>query len=211
MSYDGEGAKGYGAQHEHALPDGEGRAWLALMSALAAPASLSGRALDIGAGTGILTAVLKRAGLAVVGLEPAQAMIEQGVKDDASLVAEDFVLGSAEDGDLFPRDRFDWIVSRQVLCHLCGVDHSFRAWRRWLKPGGHVILVDGFWNRSVWTEPELATRPFTGLTSADPVADALTRAGFEILGAGVFDEVNAARRAAFGESVTRYVVVAKRG
>lgn len=208
MSYGPEGAKSYGAQNEHALPGAEGRAWLVLMAELAAPKPLSGRALDIGAGTGLLTSVLKRAGLSVTGLEPSRAMIEQGLQEDAGLAAEDFVLGKAEDADLLPPDRFDWIVSRQALCHLTEVDRSFAAWRRWLKPGGHVILSDGFWNRSGWDEAALSTRPFAALSSADPVAEALARAGFDIRRAGAFDEVNAARRSTLGETVARYVVVA---
>lgn len=211
MSYGPEDAIAYGPQREHALPDEEGRAWLALMSALAAPASLSGRALDIGAGTGFLTSLLKRAGLTVTGLEPSEAMIGQALKEDASLVAVDFVRGSAGDGNLFPPDCFDWIVCRQVLCHLSGAEHIFGAWHRWLRPGGSLVVVDGFWSRSGWGAAALAVQPFAALTSAAPVSEALARAGFDILRAGEFDEVNAARRAAFGECVMRYVVVARKG
>lgn len=208
VSYDAEAARLYKGQNEHVLPDGEGKAWLALMAALAAQRPLSGRALDIGAGTGLLTAVLKVAGLTVAGLEPSRAMIEQGLRENPGLAAADFVQGSGGDGDLFPHACFDWIVSRQVLCHLSEVEHGFAAWHRWLKPGGHVIVSDGFWNRTSWSETALATQPFAALTSADPVADSLTRIGFQILRADEFDEVNAARRAAFGESVTRYVIAA---
>lgn len=211
MSYDRPGAKLYAGQDEHALPDAEGVVWLDLMRTLAAPQPLAGEALDIGAGTGLLTSVLKHAGMTVTGLEQSQDMIDQGLEEDASLTAEDFALGNAEDSTLFPPDRFDWIVSRQVLCHLTEVERSFTAWRRWLKPGGHVIVVDGFWGRSGWGDAALAAQPFAALTRADPVADALARAGFDILRAGEFDEVNAARRAVFGQSTTRYVAVARKG
>ncbi|MFT3689135.1 class I SAM-dependent methyltransferase [Paenirhodobacter sp.] len=206
MSYDAEAARLYAGQNEHALPGGEGRAWRDLMAGLATPWPLAGRALDIGAGTGLLTAVLKDAGLTAVGLELARAMIAQGLRENPGLVAADFVPGSAGDADLFPRNSFDWIVSRQVLCHLSEVERSFAAWHRWLRPGGHVIVSDGFWTGS----GSRTGQPFAALTSARPVADALTRAGFGILRAGPFDEANAARRAAFGTSVTRYVVVARK-
>lgn len=211
MGYDDEAVRSYGGQDEHALPDEEGRAWLALMADLALPQRLSGKVLDIGAGTGLLTAVLKRAGLAATGLEPSPSMIEQGLGENPGLSVADFVSGSAGDGDLFPPDCFDWIVSRQVLCHLSGVDRSFKAWNRWLKPGGHVIMVDGFWSKSGWSETALENQPFAALTDAVPVADAMVRAGFTFLRAGEFEEVNSARRAVFGESVTRYVVVGRKG
>lgn len=181
------------------------------MAGLAAPQPLSGRALDIGAGTGLLTRVLKGAGLTATGLEQSQAMIDQGLRKNAGLVAEDFILGSAGDDELFPSDRFDWIVSRQALCHLSEVDLCFHLLYRWLKPDGHVILVDEFWSRSGWRELQLAAQPFAAPTSVEPVADALARAGFDILRAGEFDEANAARRSVYEESAVRYVVVARKG
>lgn len=133
-------------------------------------------------------------------------MIDQGLRETEGLTVADFVQGSAGDRDLFPYDEFDWIVSRQMLCHLTEVDHSFGAWRHWLKPGGHAILVDGFWGRSGWKDIELAAQPFAALTSAGPVVEAAVQA----VRAGEFEEVNTARRADFRDSVTRYVVVARK-
>lgn len=211
MGYDAEAARFYGGQDEHALPEVEGKAWLALMAELAFPQRLSGNVLDIGAGTGLLTAVVKGAGLVATGLEPSRAMIEQGLGENRGLTTVDFVAGSAEDDGLLPPDCFDWIVSRQALCHLSEVDRSFKAWCRWLKSGGHLIVSDGFWNRSGWSESALESQPFAALTDAGPVADALVRAGFNILRAGEFDAANTARRTAFGTSTTRYVVVARKG
>lgn len=210
MAYDAEAAQAYEAQGEHTLPHAEGEAWLAAMADLVAPNPLTGRALDIGAGTGLLTAVLKGAGLAVTGLEPSRAMIAQGVRANACLSAADFVEGDADRADLFPPGCFDWIVSRQVLCHLSEPERCFHIWHSWLKPGGYAILVDGCWRRSGWSDEALASQPFAAMTSATPVADAMRCTGFTVLHAGVFDTVNAARRSAFGETATRYVVVATR-
>lgn len=126
------------------------------------------------------------------------------------LAPEDFVHGSAADTSLFPAGRFDWIVSRQVVCHLTDPAGCFATWHEWLKPGGTVVLVDGFWRTAGWGDAALAAQPFAALTEAEPVALALARAGFTILRAEVFSELNNARKRMHPGSVSRYVVAARK-
>ncbi len=210
MSYDVEAARTYEGQPEHVLPDQEVAVWLDLMRELVRPEPLGGKVLDVGAGTGLLTAALKRVGLAVVGLEPSAAMIQQGVRSNPDLDEADFVLGKADSLELFSERQFDWVVIRQALTHLTDAETCFEVWRKWLRPGGHVVVVDGFWRRLGWTAEEFAARPFAGLTSATPVAETIERVGFEVLRAGEFDELNIARRTVLGETTTRYVVAARK-
>lgn len=210
MSYDAEAARIYEGQPEHVLPDQEVAVWLDLMRELVRRESLDGKVIDVGAGTGLLTAALKRAGLAVVGLEPSVAMIQQGIRSNPDLEEADFVVGQADSVDLMPEGQFDWVVIRQALTHLTDAETCFSVWRRWLRPGGHVVVVDGFWRRVGWTAEEFAARPFAGLTSATPVAETMERVGLEVLRAGEFDELNTARSSVLGETTTRYVVAARK-
>lgn len=207
MSYDKEHATVYEEDREHALPPGEADAWLTEMRRWAGHSPPQGRLLDIGAGTGLLTVAMKEAGLSVTGLEPSSAMMVEGLRRHPALQKEDFVIGRADDAGLFTSQSFEWIVSRQVLCHLCEPKRAFATWHNWLKPGGHAVLVDGFCPRSSWMESNLADQPFAALTEVAPVANALSGAGFQIVRAGPFQEVNEARESRSPGSRPRYVVV----
>ncbi|MGQ2906233.1 MAG: class I SAM-dependent methyltransferase [Neoaquamicrobium sediminum] len=210
MTYDADHAARYEEDREHTLPAEEAEAWLAQMLATSQATSHRGRVLDVGAGTGMLTAVLHRAGYDVVGLEPARPMIDEALRRNAQLTAEVFMEGRSSDARLFVTQSFDWIVCRQVLCHIEDPDTAFRAWHGWLKPGGRLMLVDGFWRRSAWSESALQKQPFASITSAAPVAEMLAREGFEIARAGPFGELNLARADHWPDTTPRYVVVARR-
>lgn len=210
MSYDEEQAARYEDDREHVLPPEEAAPWLAEMGALPGVPRSCCRLLDVGAGTGLLTAVMKEAGFAVTGLEPSASMIMHGLKQNSSLQRSDFIRGQAGDVNLFEEGSFDWIVSRQVLCHLSEPEKVFTVWLRWLKPGGQVMLVDGFWPRSSWLDSQLAKQPFASVGSARPVADALSIAEFTILRAEPFRKLNDARAKRWQSTTGRYVVVGQR-
>jgi SAM-dependent methyltransferase len=206
MSYNKEHAAVYEENREHALPPREADVWKE-MRRLVGYSPLCGRLLDIGAGTGLLTVVMKGAGLSVTGLEPSSAMTVEGLGRHSTLQQGDFVIGQANDTSLFTPQSFEWVVSRQVLCHLCEPEKAFATWHNWLKPGGHVVLVDGFWPRSSWPEFNLVNQPFAALADVAPVANALSGAGFQVLRAGPFQELNEARASRLQGSRPRYVVV----
>lgn len=210
MTYDADHAARYEEDREHTLPAEEAEAWLAQMLGASQATSHRGTVLDVGAGTGLLTAVLHRAGYEVVGLEPARPMIEEALRRNPRMSASVFVEGRSHDIGLFAEQTFDWIVSRQVLCHLAEPGAAFGAWHRWLKPGGWLMLVDGFWRRSAWSDVSLRRQPFASITSAAPVAELLALAGFEIARTGPFGELNLARSDHWPDTTPRYVVTARR-
>lgn len=211
VSYGQEKAVVYEDDREHLLPPEEAAVWLDALRSLAPIDHASAELLDVGAGTGLLTAVMKKAGFRAVGLEPSPPMVQEGLRRHVDLVRGDFVVGWADQVGLFEPGRFAWIVSRQMLCHLSAPERTFAAWHRWLAPGGHAVLVDGCWSRSAWSEEDLSTRPFASVVDATSVADALVRVGFTVLEAGPFDALNEARSKVWPGSAQRYRVVARKG
>lgn len=211
MSYGEEAASQYEDDFEHMLPQEEAEAWLAEMARWTAGRHVrASRLLDVGAGTGLLTAVMKEAGYAVQALEQSLPMIQVAVTRHPSLRREEFFHGDADNADCFPQETFDWILSRQLLCHLTEPNKAFHAWFGWLKPGGHIMVVDGFWRRSSWKPGALASQPFAAVREADELAEAISSAGFTVLKAGPFEELNDARAARFPATVDRYLVLARR-
>jgi 2-polyprenyl-3-methyl-5-hydroxy-6-metoxy-1,4-benzoquinol methylase len=207
QAYSEQQAKGYEEDPEHTLFPAEQRVWIDAINDLGLPPD--SRILDFGAGTGALLAMLKNRRLHALGLEPSAPMIEQALLLHPELEATDFKRGDAgameSDGELF-----DLIVSRQVLCHIEQPAHDFGRLHSLLKPGGSLMLVDGFWPAKSWSPEQLFALPFAALTSADPVADLLVTIGFDVLEARLFNDLNTARREALPGSKDRYIVVARR-
>ncbi|HEY5151873.1 MAG TPA: class I SAM-dependent methyltransferase [Mycobacterium sp.] len=103
------------------------------------------RVLDLGAGTGKLTAALVERGLDVVAVEPLPGMLAELVWRLPSVPA---VLGSAEEIPL--RDGiFDCVVVGQAF-HWFDHDRALSEIARVLRPGGTLSLL---WNHDDETDP----------------------------------------------------------
>lgn len=206
--YDAAAAVAYEGEAEHALAPGEPEAWIATLAGLGHHPSRATQVLDLGAGTGLLTAALAHAGYAVTGLEPSPDMVAEAERRRPGLVV--LVTGRAEDAEALGSRRFDVVVSRQVLCHLRDPAAAFANLGRWLRPGGHAVLSDGFWPRSAWSAAALDAQPFAAVVSTEPVAALLAQAGLEVVSAGRFEAVNRVRLEAAHGATPRYIVVVRR-
>lgn len=200
----------YEGSSEHRMAEGEGALFAAMLRSLLEPATAGARVLDFGCGTGLVAVALQRAGFSVTGLDPRANLLADGLALHPELAPGDLVAGDAAQPALFPPAYFDAIVSRQVLCHLADIETVFATWRTWLRPGGVLLLVDGFWPRSSWKAVDLAAQPFAALSDAGPVRAALAASGFRVIDARAFGELDVLRRASFGASVLRYLVTARR-
>lgn len=119
-------------------------AYSALRPALAAVVTAiardgnSGRALEIGSGTGAYGRALGQThAWRVVAVDPAVAMVRGGLDIAPRL---DAVVGRAETLP-FSRDTFDRVFSVDVIHHVRDLDHFFREAARVLVPGGRVVTV----------------------------------------------------------------------
>lgn len=111
------------------------------------------RILDIGCGTGWLSAILGRFG-PTTGIDLSTAAIERArqLHPDVEFVA----------GDLFstawPHGTFDVVVGVQVIEHVEDQFGFLNVVADVLRPGGHVLLItDNPWNLARW-QPETLER-----------------------------------------------------
>jgi aminoglycoside 6'-N-acetyltransferase len=166
--------------------------------------------LDVGAGAGALCGVLARLpGLEVTALEPSPAMLEQ-LRRRPEIAHVATVQGSCDapgDDALFPPARFDVIASRQVVNGLFDPLVAFARWRRWLKSGGFVVVIDGLYGRDGWRgawAEEIDVLPLSACQTLATVPYLLEVAGFRILAVERMTTVDALP----GTRTPRYVVVA---
>ena len=107
-------------------------------------------ALDIGTGPGQLAFYLAGAGFNVTGLDISPEMINKARKRAEEMEHSiDFRTGDAEHLD-FPDNSFDVVVSRNLIWTLPNPDLALKEWHRVLKPGGRIIVSDGFWQNQTW-------------------------------------------------------------
>jgi trans-aconitate methyltransferase len=96
------------------------------------------RILDLGCGTGHLTAQLAAAGANVIGLDQSPAMIEQAKKAYPQL---QFVPGDARDFAF--AEPFDAVFSNATLHWIREAERAIACVRRALKPGGRFVAEFG--------------------------------------------------------------------
>ena len=103
------------------------------------------RVLELGAGTGQMTAVLLALGCQVTAVDLCQAMIDKAAAKHRTAGARvSFHLGDAEN-TMMPDEGFDLVVSRHLVWTLLDPEAALADWCRALKPGGRVVIVDGDW------------------------------------------------------------------
>ncbi len=95
------------------------------------------RVLDLGCGTGHLTARIAATGAEVVGLDPSAAMLGRARREHPGLT---FVEGDARDFDL---GVFDAVFSNAVLHWVRPPEDAARCVARALKPGGRFVAEFG--------------------------------------------------------------------
>lgn len=102
--------------------------------------------LDVGCGTGAMGLILSEMGHQVTGLDLSEKMMEQGRKKASDkALSMTFTSGDAENPP-FPDNYFDVVVNRHLLWTLPNPEIALQSWKRVIKPGGRVLVIDGVWN-----------------------------------------------------------------
>jgi len=110
------------------------------------------RALDVGTGTGQFALYLAANGFEVTGIDLSEKMIAQARRNARREGQEiDFQVGDAEHL-ILADNSFDVVVSRNLLWTLPRPEQALKEWQRVLRPGGRLVLSDGYWMNSTWRQ-----------------------------------------------------------
>jgi SAM-dependent methyltransferase len=118
---------------------GEYDAWVRLIGELLPPAPAD--VLDLGTGTGFVAAIAAGLGHRVTASDLAEPMLAEARRASPEVR---FVRGDAV-VPAFAAAGFDAVVSRHLLWTLRDPAGALAAWRRLVRPGGRVVVIDGFW------------------------------------------------------------------
>jgi 2-polyprenyl-3-methyl-5-hydroxy-6-metoxy-1,4-benzoquinol methylase len=138
-------AESFDNEPDHGLRDPRTRAaWTYLLKTSLPPTKTE--ILDIGCGTGSLSLVLAGLGYTVTGIDLSSEMIARA--QAKALASGHSIAFHVMDAAFpqFPPQQFDGIVCRHLLWTLPDMDRVLERWVRLLKPGGRLILIEGFWH-----------------------------------------------------------------
>jgi ubiquinone/menaquinone biosynthesis C-methylase UbiE len=118
----------------------EADAWKVVLARLLPPAR--SKILEVGAGTGVMSLLLAELGYTVTASD-----ISKGMLDEARRKATNRRLGitfEIADAEALPfgEQSFDAVFGRHILWTLPHPARALGEWRRVLKPGGRLVLVD---------------------------------------------------------------------
>lgn len=167
---------------------------------LVGPPPPGGRALDVGAGNGVVAAALARDGWTSVAVEPDPSDLVGAGAIRAGAAAAGLAIdvrGGTGEALPLPDADVDLIVTRQTLHHAADLPAFARELRRVLKPGGALLTIrDHVAETPAELAAFLARHPLHHLYGGEHAfplqayRDALTRAGFAIEAEfGPFDSV----------------------
>ncbi|HNX09717.1 MAG TPA: methyltransferase domain-containing protein [Methanothrix sp.] len=103
------------------------------------------KVLDVGTGPGIISLLLAELGHNVTGIDFSSEMLANAKNNAAAFgLSVRFEKGDAENLPFAP-DSFDAVVNRYVLWTVTNPNKAISEWRRVIKPGGRVVIIDGNW------------------------------------------------------------------
>lgn len=121
-------------------------AWTGFLARTVGEATEAPKAvLDVGTGTGFLALLLAGMGHRVKALDLSPGMVEQARRNAAERGLN--VELAVADGESLPEPdaAYDVLVNRNVLWTLPRPDEAVADWKRVLKPGGLLVVIDGDW------------------------------------------------------------------
>jgi 2-polyprenyl-3-methyl-5-hydroxy-6-metoxy-1,4-benzoquinol methylase len=170
---------------DHGLRDpGVRAAWTALLRNALPPAP--GNLIDIGCGTGSLSLVLAESGYQVTGIDVSPAMIVQAnLKSQAAGQKINFQVMDAAFPEFAPA-QFDALICRHVLWSLPDIAGVIERWAALLKPGGTMMLIEGFWHTGAGLHADQVVAALTPISKQVTVQNLSAQP--ELWGGSVADE-----------------------
>lgn len=115
--------------------------WAAELKAKLGPAN-GAKVLDVGCGSGFMSAILAKMGFEVTGVDLSEEMVAQA---KAFVAGEDLQIEIRQMNALeldFASASFDFVLSRNLTWTLPSLEQAYQEWLRVLKPGGKIINFD---------------------------------------------------------------------
>ena len=108
------------------------------------------KVLDVGCGTGVMGLLFAEMGHQVTGIDLSEGMMAKArEKAYAQKLPVELKIGDAEHL-AFNDESFDVVVNRHLLWTLPHPEIALVEWRRVLKKGGVILIIDGVWkDRSI--------------------------------------------------------------
>jgi SAM-dependent methyltransferase len=160
-------AASFDQEADHGLRDPLVRnAWAALLDSWLPAPPLD--VLDLGCGTGSLSLLLAERGHRVTAVDLSPKMVALARRKVAARDVK-VLVGDAAEPPVFGRD-FDVVLVRHVVWTLPDPPAALRHWVALTRPGGRLVLVEGFWGASGAYVDGL---PWTGGVSAETLASEL--------------------------------------
>lgn len=132
--------------------------WQALLGQIL-PLGAGRKALDVGTGKGHFAQYLAHLGYRVTAVDLSSQMVTAArAAARGKQLSISFQQQDAE-ALTFADSSFHTVVSRNLLWTLPDPQCALAEWRRVLKPGGLLLVSDGFWGNRGWRDwPELLTK-----------------------------------------------------
>ena len=122
----------------------EADAWKAVLGRALPPLPRDGavRVLEVGAGTGVMSLLIAELGYHLTAIDISRGMLQEARRKAAQRrLPITFEIADAEVLP-FPDEQFDAVFGRHILWTLPHPDKALREWRRVLRAGGSLVLVD---------------------------------------------------------------------
>jgi SAM-dependent methyltransferase len=196
-------AEGYEAHGGNVPAPGsaEAQAWVRAIAERLPPPPAD--VLDIATGTGFVAAIAARLGHRVTAIDLAEPMLAVA-RVQAEGLGIAFQTGDAV-APPFGAAAFDAITNRHLFWTLRDPEAALAAWRRLLRPGGRLVIVDGFWFDTTsedgeaaeagcfeqfYTPDTKAALPGWRYARVEPVAALVKGAGFSQVDVARLDEIH---------------------
>ncbi len=171
------------------------------------------RTLELGCGSGVFTELLHALHFDIIGVDASEAQLGEAHArlPDVQFRQGDIEVSDLTDTLLSQHGTFDLLTCRYVIHELADPIETFALWKRLLKPGGKLLLIENAWQRTDWGEGDWGRRsdwlPLACTQTWATAVYCLRKAGYQHIQASWMDAVNTAFKEQGAEGFRLFCVI----